>query len=68
MVLFGQSLESDPEWIGENVDRKHTYTPYNIFYPLCQVCAKVTPEGEGEGGEKCPVFSALLTFKLFKFY
>ena len=50
MVLFGQSLESDPEWIGENVDHKHTYTLYNIFHPLCQVCAKVSARGEGVSG------------------
>jgi hypothetical protein len=42
MVPFGQFLESDPIWSGKNVDHKHTYTPYTIFHPLCQVCAKVT--------------------------
>src|SRR4030042_1683731 len=63
MVLFGQSLESDPTWVGENVDHKHTYTFYNIAHPRCQVCAKVSPlMGEGEGGgDYVPEFQGFLS-------
>jgi hypothetical protein len=41
-VLLAQSLEPDPKGLEKNTDHRHTWLSYNIFDPLCQVCAKAS--------------------------